>query len=53
MFEDQVPPTLTGRILDQSQLIPSLRKAGLMRPEAKPGENPDLPSGSSGLLPTN
>ncbi|MDD2859000.1 MAG: SDR family NAD(P)-dependent oxidoreductase [Candidatus Nanopelagicales bacterium] len=45
------PPELTGRILSQHVLLEPLRAAGLVRPAARPGDNPDLPSGSSGMLP--
>jgi len=45
------PPELTGRILSQHLLLEPLRAQGLIRPAAKPGDNPDLPSGSSGMLP--
>lgn len=45
------PPELTGRILAQEELLPHLRELGLVRPAAAPGDNPDLPSGSSGVLP--
>ncbi len=45
------PPELTGKILSQHELLEPLRAQGLIRPAAKPGDNPDLPSGSSGMLP--
>lgn len=45
------PPELTGKILSQHELLGPLRAQGLVRPAAKPGDNPDLPSGSSGMLP--
>ncbi|MDP2013764.1 MAG: SDR family oxidoreductase [Actinomycetota bacterium] len=45
------PPELTGKILSQHELLWPLRAQGLIRPAAKPGDNPDLPSGSSGMLP--
>ena len=45
------PPELTGKILNQHELLGPLRELGLVRPAARPGDNPDLPSGSSGMLP--
>ena len=45
------PPELTGKILSQHELLGPLRERGLIRPAARPGDNPDLPSGSSGMLP--
>lgn len=47
------PAEVTGLILNQHELLGPLRELGLLRPAAKPGDNPDLPSGSSGMLPQN